>query len=63
MKFQENEVVRVRKNCEEGVKCGDIGIIIAVFSKPREAYEVEFLYENGEQKAQCTLLPEEIDFA
>ncbi len=61
MKFKEFEVVRVLKNHGEAVKKGDIGAVIAVFNEPKEAYEVEFLDEEGNQKAQCTLLPNELE--
>lgn len=43
MKFSELEVVRTKKDIpEEGIRKGDVGTIIVAFTKPNEAYEVEF---------------------
>lgn len=42
---------------------GKSGIIIEVFEKPREGYEVEFLYPDGYTEAICTLIPDEFDLA
>ena len=60
MKFKEYDTVRIMKDCEEGVKKGEIGAVLMVFEKPREAYEVEILDEEGNPKIQCTLLPDEL---
>ena len=61
MKFKEYDTVRIMKDCEEGVKKGEIGAILMVFEEPREAYEVEILDEEGNSKIQCTLLPNELE--
>lgn len=61
MKFKEYDTVRVLKDCDEGVKKGEIGAILMVFEEPREAYEVEFLDSEGYPKAQCTLLPNDLE--
>lgn len=61
MKFKEYEMVKVMINCNSNVKKGDIGAIIMVFNEPNEAYEVEFLDSEGYHKAQCTLLPDELE--
>jgi|GEM_PF-1193021 len=61
MKFKEYDVVRIMRDCEEGVKKGEIGAILMAFKEPREAYEVEILDEDGNPKAQCTLLPDELE--
>ena len=70
MKFKEFDTVRVLKKCYPSlertaynrlVQIGDIGSIIMTFDKPCEAYEIEFVNENGEIKAQCVFLPNEIE--
>ena len=61
MKFKEYDTVKVKKDCDGGIQKGDIGSILMVFDKPNEAYEVEFLNSDGKPKAQCTLLPDEIE--
>jgi hypothetical protein len=61
MKFKECDTVKIMKDCEEGGKKGEIGVVIMVFEKPREAYEIEVFDEKGCVKAQCTLLPEELE--
>ena len=35
--------------------------VIMAFTTPNEVYEVEFLDEEGNRKAECTLLPGEIE--
>ena len=55
MKFKEYDTVRIMKDYEEDVKKGELGVIIMVFEKPREAYEVEIVDDEGNPKAQCTL--------
>ncbi|WOO38221.1 DUF4926 domain-containing protein [Anaerocolumna sp. AGMB13020] len=61
MKFKECDTVKIMKDCDEGIKKGEIGVVIMVFEKPNEAYEVEVLDEEGYVKTQCTLLPEELE--
>ena len=63
MKFKENDTVKVMKDCGNVVKRGDIGVVIMVFEKPNEAYEVEFVDKNGFTKAQNTFLPSELELA
>ena len=60
MKFQEYDLVRILKDCEEGVRKGEVGTVMLSIENPVEAYEVEFLDETGRQKAQCTLFPEDL---
>ena len=60
MKFQEYDLVRILKDCEEGVRKGEVGTVLLSFENPVEAYEVEFLDETGRKKAQCTLFPEDL---
>lgn len=61
MKFKEFDTVRIVRDCEEGLKKGEIGAVLMVFEKPREAYEVEVLDEDGNLRIQCTLLPEDLE--
>lgn len=61
MKFKEYDAVRICKDYNEQVKKGDVGAVIMSFTTPNEAYEVEFLDEKGYTKAECTLLPEELE--
>ncbi len=44
----------------EGVRLGDVGTVVFRFTSPREAYEVEFLDEEGYTKAVTTLEAEDI---
>ncbi|WP_110953927.1 DUF4926 domain-containing protein [Anaerosinus massiliensis] len=61
MKFAEYDTVVLLRDYEnEGVKRGDIGAIVMVYTEPNEAYEVEFVDENGNTKAQIVLPPDEI---
>jgi len=61
MKFREYDVVKILVDCKEGVKKGEVGTIIMVFEYPNEAYEVEVIDKDGNHKAQCTLLPDELE--
>lgn len=61
MKFKECDTVKIMKDCNKEIKKGQIGVVIMVFKKPREAYEVEVLDEKGCIKAQCTFLPNELE--
>lgn len=61
MKFNEYDTVRIKKDCKEGIKKGEIGVVIMSFDKPKEAYEVEVLDEKGFTKAQCTLCAEDLE--
>lgn len=61
MKFKEFDTVRILRKCNEEVQIGDIGVIVMVFDNPNEAYEVEVIDGEGVTKAQCTLLPNELE--
>ncbi|MFE1813850.1 DUF4926 domain-containing protein [Metapseudomonas otitidis] len=51
-----NEVVRLLESIpSEGLSSGSLGVIIAVFSEPEEAYEIEFCDEEGVTIAQLAL--------
>jgi hypothetical protein len=44
----------------EGLSAGRTGTIVYVFDRPRPAYEVEFVAEDGRTIAMVTLLPEQV---
>lgn len=51
-----NKVVRLLEDLPlEGICSGSLGVIVAVFSKPEEAYEIEFCDEKGSTTAQVAL--------
>ena len=39
---------------------GDIGTIVMVFSMPKEAYEVEFVNNDGSTKTMFAIDPEDL---
>jgi hypothetical protein len=43
-----------------GLARGALGAVVIVFTRPRLAYEVEFVRENGETRALTTLLPKQV---
>jgi len=45
----------------EGICSGSLGVIVAVFSEPEEAYEVEFCDEKGATTAQVALKPSQFE--
>ncbi|SHH85570.1 DUF4926 domain-containing protein [Clostridium intestinale] len=56
MKFDLNDTVMVLKNyLNEGILKGELGAIVEVYTKPHEAYEVEFVDEDGKVKAILVL--------
>ncbi len=61
MRFKEYDTVRITKDCEGGIQKGEYGAIIMTYEEPQEAYEVEILDEEGNFKAQCTLLPDDLE--
>lgn len=61
MIFKENDVVRILCSKDENIKQGDIGVVVMVFDNPNIAYEIEVIDENGDTKAICTLLGNEIE--
>lgn len=62
MKFSEYDTVMITDDYEsEGLKKGDLGAVIMVYTEPNEAYEVEFVDDRGQVKAQLVLLPDKIE--
>ena len=46
-----------------GLSRGALGAVVMVLTRPRLAYEVEFVDENGETRALATLLPKQISWS
>lgn len=64
MKFNEFDTVVLLRDCSnEGLMQGDVGAVIMVHTEPNEAYEVEFVDDEGKTKAIIVLLPNEIEKA
>jgi hypothetical protein len=43
-----------------GLARGAVGAVVMVYTRPRLAYEVEFVDEDGATRALATLLPQQI---
>ena len=62
MKFKELDVVRtIKPFLNENINEGEIGTIVMVYTEPNEAYEVEFVNDDGSTKAMFAILPEDIE--
>ena len=62
MKFEELTCVRTLKDFpKHKIKKGDIGVIVFAFTKPNEAYEVEFDDDTGRLKAIFPILSEDLE--
>ena len=62
MKFYENQVVKTLIDFpEENIYAGDTGTVVACFTIPNEAYEVEFINEDGSTRAMFAILPEYLE--
>ena len=54
-----HDTVRLKYDiAEHNLRAGMLGVIVAIFDKPEEAYEVEFANESGETIAELALTPE-----
>ena len=61
MKFDELQVVKTLIAFQgENIEQGEKGTIVACFTVPNEAYEVEFVNDDGTTKAMFAILPEHI---
>lgn len=59
--FHINDVVELVEDLpKEGLEKGLIGVVVAEFNDPVEAYEVEFCDENGVVIAQIAATPDKI---
>jgi len=62
MKFCINDAVKLTQDLPaEGLIRGALGVIVAEFTKPEEAYEVEFCDEAGETVATVALPPSSLE--
>jgi len=58
MKPKINDTVQLTQALPlEHLSVGTIGVVVAAFSEPEEAYEIEFTDERGETLAQVALRP------
>ena len=61
MKFNELDAVKTLKSFpDDGIRMGEIGTIVVAFNTPNEAYEVEFLNNDGSTKAMFAIDPEDL---
>ncbi|ASB89493.1 DUF4926 domain-containing protein [Bacillus sonorensis] len=61
MKFEQYEtVVLIEDDPTEDLKKGEVGTVVMIFTEPEEAYEVEFVDEEGKTKVQKAFLPEKL---
>jgi hypothetical protein len=62
MKFNELDSVRTLKGFPDyNITKGEIGIVVIAFTKPNEAYEVEFDDGTGRPKATFPILPDDLE--
>lgn len=62
MKFKEFDTVRTLERFpEHGIDKGEIGSVVMVFANPHEAYEIEFVNDNGTTKAMFPILPGKLE--
>ena len=58
MKAKINDTIRLIEALpSEALPKGALGVVVAEFSEPNEAYEVEFIDESGVTVAQLALKP------
>lgn len=61
MYFKINDTVLLLEDLpEEELAKGAVGVVVAEFDEPEEAYEVEFCNDKGETLAEVALLPNQI---
>lgn len=57
-----NEIVRLLEDIPSAGICrGSLGVVVAVFSEPEEAYEIEFCDGDGASIAQIALRPAQFE--
>ncbi|MCL2358064.1 MAG: DUF4926 domain-containing protein, partial [Defluviitaleaceae bacterium] len=62
MKFECHQAVKTLINFpEHNVSSGEIGAVVVCFTTPNEAYEVEFVNNDGSTRAMFAILPEYIE--
>ena len=61
MTLDVNDLVRLAVNRpDDGLRAGDLGVVVAVFDQPDRAYEVEFVDDEGGTRAMLALKPDEL---
>lgn len=61
MRFSQNDTIIILKDYpQEAILQGDIGVIVDIYTIPKEAYEVEFVREDGTTKALIVLEDHEL---
>lgn len=60
-KFQEYNVVLVKRNRKKNIVNEEVGTIISIFNHPTEAYEVEIIDKNGIAKLIEVFQPNELE--
>jgi hypothetical protein len=61
MSFKINDTVRLLVDFpEDALSKGTIGVVVMEYTKPEEAYEVEFCNDKGETIAQIAVRPTQI---
>jgi hypothetical protein len=62
MSFDELDTVVILNDYpNEGINKGDIGVVVSVHTVPNEAYEIEFVDDEGRTKSIIVLEPHEIE--
>ena len=62
MKFSELDVVKTNLDFPEyEIERGEIGTVVVVFKHPKEAYEVEFVNDDGTTKAMFAIFSEDLE--
>ncbi|MDQ4682545.1 MULTISPECIES: DUF4926 domain-containing protein [Stenotrophomonas maltophilia group] len=62
MPVETNDVVRLLEDIPSEEICrGSTGVVVALFSEPEEAYEVEFCDEHGASTVQVALRPSQFE--
>lgn len=60
MKPRVNDTVQLTESVPgESLQAGAVGVVVAEFTDPVEAYEIEFSDERGTTIAQVALLPDQ----
>lgn len=63
MTLKQYDPVRLRVSRPDlGLAPGAAGVVVDVYTRPRVAYEVEFLARDGRTLGVWTMEPEEIEF-
>ncbi len=58
-----DKVILLEPASEDGPAAGTVGSVVDVYTKPREAYEVEFVDEDGRTLALLAIDPHKLKLA